>query len=333
MTEQSKRQNDLKLLRLNCLKANFPLIFKMPTCDNCEKTFVQKASLLRHISHSLYCKSHYGPERLEELRIDGKLEAKRKWWKGHSNDANIENKFNDNKKAKLQKYFKKRYVPAEKRNTDEGKCFIEFYKIIFNTRKGQALEKLDKSGFAYDKVCDLVFDKAVDLVFEESDTYMNIFKELDYEPGTKDIDEMFEDSLTQSFDVHYEKLTHEAMDNWLDDVNLQIELQCYDQGKENSFIHFFSEFCVSTYPDIEKEAMDKVFETIGDPKKADLDDMDDDTCMNLIHEGILHLKFINEAKEVLKEVAETNQLAQKIADKIDIRISKQIRFMKNKEYK
>ena len=302
----------------------------MLTCENCDKNFEQKAGLLRHISHKVDCKSHYGQERLEELRIDGRLEAKRKWWKRHSNEANIENRFNENKKAKLQKYFKKRYVPAEKRNTDEGKFFVEFYKIIFIKRRNQALEKLDKS--AYDKVFDLVYDTAVDLVFEKSGTYMDIFKEFEYkfEPGTEGYDEMLEHSLSKSFDVHFEKLAHEEMDNWLDSVRSQIDLNCFHQGKETSLTHFLTEFCNMTYPDVEKEVMDKVFEKFDDPKWADLDDMDDTSCMNWIHESILHLLFMKEAKVVLKKVAENNPLAQKIGDRLDIKINKQIRFMKNK---
>ena len=275
----------------------------MQTCENCEKEFDQKAALLRHISHKNDCKSYYGEERLKELRIDGKLEAKQKWWKKHASDKKVENHFNEKKKAKLKIYHKKRYVQGNQRNSNKGKCFAKLYKIVFKNRKTYALGKLDDSGIAYDKVHDKAFDQAVDLVFENDDTYVDIFEnDLGAEPGTVEYDEKVERLLDESFDKQFEKQCHSEMDNWLDSVNLQIEQKCRWQGEEVSFTHFLEEFGTSIYPDIEKAAMD-----LASGKD-----------------------FMREAQNLLENVPEDNQLVLKMAEKIDVKINKQIRLMKNK---
>ena len=56
-------------------------------CDSCHLEFNEKATLLRHVSHKKVCKSHYGESRLNDMRIEGKLTAKRKWWKDHADEA------------------------------------------------------------------------------------------------------------------------------------------------------------------------------------------------------------------------------------------------------
>ena len=292
----------------------------MQTCENCEKIFDQKAALLRHISHKVDCKYHYGEERLAELRIDGKLEAKRKWWKRSAEDAKIEKKNNDNKKAKIRDYKKERYVPASRRNAYDGKCFAKFYKIVFKSRKEYALDEL--VGFAYDKVYDIAFDEAVDLVFEKSEIYMDIFEEnLDCEAGTKEFDERLDHSLELAFDNHFKIQMDKEIDNWIDSVNLQIEKKCRWQGEEIAFTHFFNDFCSSVYPDVEKEAMDAAFDNFDHGRSHASDE--------LLENVIFYSCFMKKAGEQLEKFPKDNQLAMKMAGKIDVKVNKQIRFMKN----
>ena len=59
----------------------------MLKCESCELEFDNRATLLRHVSHRTASKLYYGEDRLQDMRIDGKLESKRKWAKSHVNEA------------------------------------------------------------------------------------------------------------------------------------------------------------------------------------------------------------------------------------------------------
>ena len=56
-------------------------------CDSCHLEFKQKSTFLRHVSHKKVCKSYYGESRLNDMTIEGKLSAKRKWWQRHADEA------------------------------------------------------------------------------------------------------------------------------------------------------------------------------------------------------------------------------------------------------
>ena len=59
----------------------------MLKCESCDLEFDNHATLLRHVSHKKVCKLHYGEDRVQDMKIEGKLESKRKWWKSHANEA------------------------------------------------------------------------------------------------------------------------------------------------------------------------------------------------------------------------------------------------------
>ena len=52
----------------------------MLECENCHLEVENQTKLLRHISHKKVCKAYYGEYRLKDMRIEGKLESKKKWW-------------------------------------------------------------------------------------------------------------------------------------------------------------------------------------------------------------------------------------------------------------
>ena len=129
-------------------------------CESCHLEFDKKATLLRHVSHKKICKEHYGEYRLKDMRIEGELARKRKWWKGHSNEAKQSYQQN---KIQIREKEKQKYVKEHVRyETDEGRAFNAFYDFVYDCCKTEAIEKLINTGVAYDKVYKTASNKATD---------------------------------------------------------------------------------------------------------------------------------------------------------------------------
>ena len=88
-------------------------------CEGCKDKFNEKSALLRHISHRKSCKTHYGEIRFKQMRTEGKLVAKRKWWQNHAKEK-IKSDFTKTKKSPkvlhkiqlhLQSSFDRKTVP------------------------------------------------------------------------------------------------------------------------------------------------------------------------------------------------------------------------------
>ena len=123
--------------------------FKMLKCESCELEFDNKATLLRHVSHKKVCKLYYGEDRIQDMRIDGKLESKRKWWKSHANEAKEAYKLN---KKDISKKRSQKYISRHQRfKTDQGIAFQEFHGFLYDYSKDKALEKLKNSEFVTNK--------------------------------------------------------------------------------------------------------------------------------------------------------------------------------------
>ena len=118
------------------------------------------------------------------MRIEGRLESKKKWWK--KNGTKVKNSYQQNKTV-IKEAKKEKYVREEqRRSTDEGKAFVKFYQYLYLERKAEALEKLDQSRFAYDKVQKQAEEKAVNLVFTSTfDSFARFFAQnvLSYVPS------------------------------------------------------------------------------------------------------------------------------------------------------
>ena len=133
-------------------------------CESCNLDFDNKATLLRHISHKKVCKLHYGEERFQDMKIEGKLESKRKWWKNHANEAKEVYKSNSEeiRKKRRQKYinFKDRF------ESDEGIAFHSFHGFLYDCSKDVALENMKNSELVRKKVHEIAKHRAIDKVFE-----------------------------------------------------------------------------------------------------------------------------------------------------------------------
>ena len=301
-------------------------MYKMFDCENCNLEFESKATLLRHVSHKKVCKSFYGKERLEDMRINNKLESKKKWWKKNSSEA--KNKYQLNK-AKIKECKKQKYIRSEQRwSTDEGKAFTKFYQYLYNERKEFALEKLEKSGFVYEKVRQKeAEEKAFDLVFTSvSNSFTKFFHlnapylmaefEEDYP-----IEEATEKAMNDAYEFLLERQIKHQMEDWLNSVSLEISQKCRDQGENSAFNNFFREFCSTLFPKIQEEALNLTFANL----EKHCEELE--ICEEKVEKYLEDTYYENLQKLSEKETIESD-IGFKITLKLDSSISKQIRFMK-----
>ena len=293
-------------------------------CEGCKDKFNEKSALLRHVSHRKSCKTHYGEIRFKQMRTEGKLVAKRKWWQNHAKEK-IKSDFPKTKKSpKVLK--KQNYVPQYIRKTEEGEAFTKFFNYVYIERKEAALKELQD--FAYDKCYETAEDKAIDLTFETND-WLKIFnenagpgyswvvnkglRELEYDEDYP-FDEEFEPAFEKAFEKYLEKEIHKGMDRWLDKVDIQIYLKCKKQGENTAFTHFYEEFCSHLYTKIRDEAVDKVFDSIEEEEA--------------MWEEKLDQTYVIIFDDLLEEASVSSDLAVKISEKLDPKIEKQVRYMK-----
>ena len=298
------------------------------TCEGCKDEFNEKSGLLRHISHRKSCKTHYGEIRFKQMRTEGKLVAKRKWWQNYAKEKIKSDLPKTKKTSKVIK--KQNYVSQyERRHTEEGKAFSKFYVYCYIERKEAALNELQD--FAYDKSYKTAEDKAIDLTFETND-WLKIFnenagpgcswveksglQELEYDEDYP-FDEEFEPAFEKAFDKYLEKEIHKGMDRWLDKVDTQIHVKCKKQGENTAFTHFYEEFCSHLYTKIQDEALDKVFDGIEEEEAMSEEKLDQTYV-------IIFDDLLNDASEA----SVLSDLSDKLSEKLDPKIEKQVRYMK-----
>ena len=127
-------------------------------------------------------------------------------------------------------------------------------------------------------------------------------------------DEEFEPAFEKAFDKHLEKEIHKGMDRWLDKVDIQIYLKCKKQGENTAFTHFYEEFCSHLYTKIRDEAVDKVFDSIEEEEA--------------MWEEKLDQTYVIIFDDLLEEASVSSDLADKLSEKLDPKIEKQVRYMK-----
>ena len=298
-------------------------------CDSCHHEFNEKATLLRHASHKKICKSHYGELRLNDMRIEGKLTAKRKWWKDHADEAK---KLYQSNKVEIRKRKQEKHVNAEQRGcTDEGKAFQEFYEFIYNESKHRALEELEDSRFAYDIVKEASTEKTIDLVFTHGcQSFQAFFRR---NSGSKDVfaedypvaDEI-EKAMEDSYKFNLDGQIKLDMDNWTESVSYRITSKCRDQGEISAFNTFFKEFCETLFPKIQEKSLDFAFENF------DTDDTSDIASEKML-EKLLEKKYFESIMEETIKAAIESDMGHKLTVKLDSKIAKQIRYMKAQDFK
>ena len=305
-------------------------------CDNCHVEFSSKPTLLRHVSHKKACKLFYGEDRLEEMRIEGRLKSKRRWWKGHELEAKKKYQVN---KDKIKERKKQRYVKAEQRSgTDAGRAFSHFYLFTYNFCKEEAMKTLAKSDFPYDKVYKKAVAHTMDMVMNDhgqkdhkrfSNLYVlnandPIFKS--YDPnkpseGDKDypVAEEIEKAMIQAYEYNFKIVVKREMEAWLDSVSLQISEKCRNQGETSAFNMFFDQFCATVFPTINEESLERTF--------ASLEDLDENVDDVEIEQYLAkkYLEFLE--KEAIEAAIETD-LAYSLQMSLEPKIEKQVRFMK-----
>ena len=266
------------------------------------------------------------------MRIEGKLTAKRKWWKDHADEAK---KLYQSNKVEIRKRKQEKHVNAEQRGcTDEGKAFQEFYEFIYNESKHRALEELEDSRFAYDIVKEASTEKTIDLVFTHGcQSFQAFFRR---NSGSKDVfaedypvaDEI-EKAMEDSYKFNLDGQIKLDMDNWTESVSYRITSKCRDQGEISAFNMFFKEFCETLFPKIQEKSLDFAFENF------DTDDTDDtsDIASEKMLEKLLEKKNFESIMEETIKAAIESDMGHKLTVKLDSKIAKQIRYMKAQDFK
>ena len=101
-------------------------------CNHCFKPFQDVSQLLRHVSHSNLCLSHYGPDFVKGLREDCRRNSKRKWIA--LNEESVR------QKAKERGRKRNCYVLNSVKHSDMGRAFTYVFRDVFNKYKEQARE-------------------------------------------------------------------------------------------------------------------------------------------------------------------------------------------------
>ena len=303
-------------------------------CDSCHLEFKQKSTFLRHVSHKKVCKLYYGDSRLNDMRIEGKLSAKRKWWQRHADKAKKSYRANslDRKERKRNKYVKE----EQRRSTDEGWAFLSFYNFIYQESKDRLLEDLRESGFAHDKVEEKARHAAIDDVFTSNYDFVHFFKKKFFLKGkagiefdedkysTFEFDAAFdndtEKAMEAAYKYHLEQETNQLTEKWIESVRLHISMKCRNQGEDSAFNMFFQEFCETLFPTICEKSLDRVFDNLGQNKEEEMSDQQLEEFLKDNYEDCL-------ADEAIRTLLES-EIGCKLLDNIDTKISKQIRFMK-----
>ena len=102
------------------------------SCNHCFKPFEDVSQLLRHVSHSNLCLSHYGPDFVKGLREECRRKSKRKWIA--LNEESVR------QKAKERGRKRNCYVPNSVKHSEMGRAFTDVFRDVFNEYKKQARE-------------------------------------------------------------------------------------------------------------------------------------------------------------------------------------------------
>ena len=311
----------------------------MLKCESCDLEFDNHATLLRHVSHKKVCKLHYGEDRVQDMKIEGKLESKRKWWKSHANEAKKAYKLN--KKEICQKE-KQKYVKYDQRfKTDEGVAFHEFYRLIYDAREESALDNLKKSEFVSYKVHKIAEDKAIDKVFEaepsvfcNQDKHPQFCKYFAKDTDKEDFDEEeypaeIEKAMEEAFEKLLEKQIEIEMKNWMDVAKKQLKDKCSRQCWESAFKMYFRDFSTTLFPSIQDKSIDLAF--------AKFDETTDD--MNITEETwrdeeiqeLLERKYEAVLRDESRKAAIDCEMSFKLSERIESKMEKQVRAMKRRE--
>ena len=292
----------------------------MLKCENCHLEFENQTQLLRHITHKKVCKAHYGEYRLNEMRIEGKLKSKKKWW--NKNGKRVTQSYQI-KKIRIREAKKQKYVcEKQRRCTDQGKAFTKFYEFIYLQEKECQLDKLNKSNFAYDKVSSQAEAKAIDMVFESKCNSFTRFFAKFLEENTP-IEEDIDNAMKDAFKYHFDEQVKNEIQIWIDNVSYRISRKCRNQGENCAFENFFEEFCSTIFPSIQEESLNFAFSNI----EKDCDELN--ICEEKL-ENYLEDRYYESLEELSEKATfdSESDIGSKLTLKMESRISKQIRFMK-----
>ena len=314
-------------------------------CDSCDQEFDSNASLLRHVSHKQICKDHYGIERIEEMRHEGRLLAKRKWKNSQSAKECIKYERNkcdkinyaDSKRRKESvqgKYYS--YVSEGVRHhTDGGRAFYKFFKLIYQQKKEEILKDLEQ--FAYEKYHDKCVDFALDQAFNEENAYLTthyfehfeLVRNQEYDEEEKLINENWEKSLEKTFNNRFNKRITKEATIWRNFTSLDISQKCDKQTENVAFCKFFGRFESEIFPGFQDDAIDKALEFTKEETK-EIEEMDDSDRGFAEHiETVLSRKYDRALDVFTNKVFEKDSdLKKNLEEKVVSMISKHVKYYK-----
>ena len=228
-------------------------------CKHCKKPFHEESSLLRHISHKIACKDHYGEE-LKEMRRVARLQSKRSCnqrWAKVNDQAERYEREKEQRKIKAKKRYQNKKLP---KNSLKSEAFEKLYLAIYELIEAEVTNAKLHSLAHKAVYCD-AYDLSMDLAMTDWEEIMkkNIKNCKDWEIEDKyDLNTEIEKAHEDTFQLHLAKSTEHFVDSWVHEQQANIYRRCWSKG-ESRAKNFFQDFCNDLFPIIEDHAMDFAF--------------------------------------------------------------------------
>ena len=295
---------------------------EMFDCAHCKKTFSKEESLLRHISHAICCKEHYGEERLNQLRRRARLRSRQKYNKKPSTKESEAKRYHRNKekiKAAQKEKHKQRWVDKVQRQVNPTNKLYSTYKLyhnlyiflFFELVHDIIKEKLVDTGIYTEDVSKDVNQEALEQTMETDDWIQFYEKASEDTDLCNSDDDLIEKAFEASFEKHFDNQSWIHQTQWTNRMMDKFDVDdCVQKGKWQAMDHY-KEFCESRtlLDNHEDNTMDVAFDLVSKqmpeesrimPYHANVSEKLNNVFLDVIYEGEEIFKTFKDSELVKK---------------------------------
>ena len=303
------------------------------------------------------CRDHYGEDKLAEMRKNGRQNAVKKWKLAnseyyHKNKYGAKSipKTNPDRVILRTKPKSKRemnearysYVPVPvRKETEDGKAFREFFKLIFDKRTKKCLEKL--KDLAKEKVFNVTIDLTLNDINSKLDdvpgkyhslvNYANAPRDFmfdqwhgwddnhqsAYDKFEKQIEIVFEDELKKNLD--------KCISRWIESVEYKMKKYCYKENENWAFCNFFGNFS-EVLPNLRKQAAEA-------EESSEFNQADEIYFSNALDFARLRSMYFDRRNQkidmIFEELLLTSEMGKSLEKRIDDELSQFVEYVKKKK--
>ena len=223
-------------------------------CNHCFKPFEDVSQLLRHVSHSNLCLSHYGPDFVKGLREECRRKSKRKWVA--LNEESVR------QKAKERGRKRNCYVPNSVKHSEMGRAFTDVFRDVFNEYKKQARE--DVKEHSEKRWLFLTKDQISDALDESFGDLFEVVRSMQYTKEEEGSNEEIMDRMFVKIEARFNWLLKWKSGDksyWWEKSKLRIiDSELFQYSLNTAFKEIFNgEKCKMLLSECEDFALDEVF--------------------------------------------------------------------------